>query len=78
MQAPRFERLPSDPFPLLQNGFVAAEVNIAGCDVVEALVAALMVIAIDQGFDLGLEVTPPAFWNCHSNSLRDAYRKCQN
>lgn len=35
MLAPRFECLLFDPFPELQNGFVAPEVNVGGCDVVQ-------------------------------------------
>ena len=57
MQASRFERLSFDPFPLLQNGFVAPEVDVRRCDVVQALVVALMVVVIDEGFDLGFEIT---------------------
>ena len=57
MQASRFERLSFDPFPLLQNGFVAAEVDIGRCDVVDALVIALMVVVIDEDFDLAFEIT---------------------
>ena len=41
MQASRFECFPFDPFSLLQNAFVPAEVDIGGCDVVEALVEVL-------------------------------------
>ena len=57
MQASRFERLSFDPFSLLQNGFVAAEVDVCGRDVVQALVVTLMVVMIHEGFDLGFEIT---------------------
>ena len=57
MQAWRFERLSFDPFPLLQDGFVSPEVDVRRCDVVQALVVALMVVVIDEGFDLGFEIT---------------------
>jgi hypothetical protein len=40
MQAPGFECFSFDPFPLLQNGFVASEVDVGGCDVAQALVVA--------------------------------------
>ena len=56
MQASRFECLSFDPFPLFQNGFVASKVDVGGCDVVQALVVALMVIMIDEGSDLGFEI----------------------
>ncbi len=57
MQAARFERLLFDPFSLLSNGFVPSEVDICGCDVVEALVISQMVVMVDEGFDLGFEIT---------------------
>ena len=44
MQAPRFECLSFDPFTLFQNGFVTAEVDVGGCDVVQALMVALMIV----------------------------------
>ena len=56
MQASRLECLPFDPFPLLQNGFVAPEVDVGGCDVVQALVIALVIVVIDEGFNLGFEI----------------------
>ena len=56
MQASRFERLLFDPFSLFQNGFVTAEVDIGWRDVVQALVIALVVLVIDKGFDLSLEI----------------------
>ena len=56
MQASRFERLSFDPFALFQNGFVTAKVDVGGCDVVQALVVALMVVMIDEGSDLGFEI----------------------
>ena len=50
MQAPCFECLTFDPFALFQNGFVAAEVDVGRRDVVPALVEALMVVVVDEGF----------------------------
>ena len=44
MQAPGFDCLPFDPFALFQNGFVTAEVDVGGCDVVQALMVALMIV----------------------------------
>ena len=57
MQASRFECFPFDPFSLLQNAFVPAEVDISGCDVVEALVEALVIVVINEGRNLSFEIT---------------------
>ncbi len=56
MQASRFECFSFDPFALFQNGFVAAEVDVCWCDAVDALVIALMIVVVDEGFDLRFEV----------------------
>ena len=56
LQAPLFECFLFDPFPLFQNEFVATEVDVGGRDVVQALVIALVIVVIDEGFDLGFEV----------------------
>jgi hypothetical protein len=48
MQASRFECLSFDPFPLLQDGFVASKVDVRRRDVVDALVIALVVVVIDE------------------------------
>ena len=37
-----------DLFPFSENGFVASEVDVCGCDVVQALVGALIVVL--QGY----------------------------
>lgn len=57
MHAPCFQSLLFDPFPLLQYGFVPSEIAIGRCNVVQAVVAELVVIVIDESFDLGLELT---------------------
>ena len=44
MQASRFECLSFDLFSFLQNGLVPSEVDVGGCDVVDALVLALVVV----------------------------------
>lgn len=41
MQAARFECFLFDPFAFYENGFVPAEVDIGGCDIVQALVITL-------------------------------------
>ena len=45
-----------DLFPFSQNGFVASEVDVGGCDVAQALVVTLIVVRIDEGFDLTYEI----------------------
>ena len=57
MQASRFECLSFDPFAPLENGFVTSEVDVRRRDVVQALVEALMVVVVDEGFDLRFEIT---------------------
>jgi len=57
MQASRFKCPSFDPFSLLQNGFVASEVDVGGRYVVQALMVALVVVVIDEGVDLGFEIT---------------------
>ena len=57
MQASRFECLSFDPFPLLQDGFVTPEVDVRRRDIVQALVEALMVVVVDEGFNLRLKIT---------------------
>ena len=45
-----------DLFPFSDDGFVAPEVDIGGCDVVQALVVALVVVVIDEGPDLAFKI----------------------
>ena len=56
LQAPLFDRLSLDPFSLQQDCLSAAEVNVCGSEIVEALVIAPMIVALDEGFDLGFEI----------------------
>ena len=56
-QAPGFDCFLFDPFALYENGFVPAEVDIGGCDIVQALVIALVIVVMDEGCDLSFEVT---------------------
>lgn len=56
MQASRFKGLLFDPFSLFQNGFVPSEVDIGWCDVAQTLVISLMIVMIDEGFNLGFEI----------------------
>jgi len=45
------------PFP--KDGLVASEVDVGGCDVVQALVITLVVVVIDEGPDLAINVAWP-------------------
>ena len=56
LQAPIFESLSLDPFSSLDDGWCPAEVGIGGCDVVEALVVALVVVILDEDLDLLFEI----------------------
>ena len=56
LQAPIFEGLSFDPFTLFEDGRRPAEVGVGGRHVVQALVVALVVVVLDEGLDLGLEV----------------------
>ena len=56
LQAPMFECLSLDPFSSFDDGGSPAEVGIGGRDVVEALVVALVVVMLDEGLDLLLEI----------------------
>lgn len=55
MQASRFECLSFDPFALLWNSFVASEVDVSGCDLVDALVIPLVIVVVDEGFGSELQ-----------------------
>ena len=46
-----------DLFPFSENGFVTSEVDVRGCDVVDALVVALMIVMIDKGFEITGQTT---------------------
>ena len=56
LQAPLFDGLSLDPFSLQQDGLAASEVDVGGCEIVEALVIARVVVALDEGRDLGFEI----------------------
>jgi hypothetical protein len=72
MQAWRFERLSFDPFPLLQDGFIAPEVDVRLRDVVRALVVALMIVMIDKGSEIFRQTALRA--QAHAN---DTQRRAQ-
>ncbi len=56
LQAPLFDGLSLDPFSLQQDGLAASEVDVSGREIVEALVIAHVVVALDEGLDLGFEI----------------------
>ena len=55
-QAPLFECFSFDPFSSLDDGCCSAEVGVGRCHVVEALVVALVVVMLDEGLDLALQI----------------------
>ncbi len=46
-----------DLFPFSDDGFVAPEVDVGGCDVVQTLMVSIVVVVIDEGPDLAFEIT---------------------
>ena len=56
LQAPLADCQCLDLRSLPQNCFVAAEVNVGGYDIVQALVVALVVVILDEGPDLAFKV----------------------
>jgi hypothetical protein len=55
-QAPLLDGLALDAFTLEQDGLAAAEVGVGRGQVVQALVVALVVVVLDEGRDLRLEL----------------------
>ena len=56
LQAPQFDSASLDPFSLQQDGLASAEVDVGRRKIVEALMIAAMIVALDEGRDLGLEI----------------------
>ena len=56
LQAPMFDGLAFDAFPFCEELFGPAEVGTRRGHISQALVVALMIIVLDEGADLGLEV----------------------
>ena len=56
LQADMFECLSLGLFPFSENGFIAAEVDISGCDVVKARVLSLVVVVVFECLDLAFEI----------------------
>ena len=57
LQALVLDGLSFDPFPFQQDGLAAPEVDIGGREVIQALVVAPVVVVLDEGADLGFEIT---------------------
>ena len=57
LQAALSDCLLLDFFSFSQNNFVSAEVDVGGCDVVQALVVSLVVVIFDEGPNLALKIT---------------------
>ena len=55
-QAPLLDGLALDAFALEQDGLPSAEVDIGRGEVLQALVVALVVVVLDEGLNLSLEV----------------------
>ena len=56
LQAALSDRLFLDLFPFSENGFIAAKVDVGGCDVVQVLVVSVVVLIFDEVTDLTFQV----------------------
>ena len=56
VQASVLDGLSFDPFSFQQDGIAAAEVDVGGRQVADGLVVTLVVVMIDEGVDLSLEI----------------------
>jgi hypothetical protein len=56
LQAPMFDGLSLDPFSSFDDGRSPAEVGIGRCHIVEALVVSAVVVMLDEGLDLLVEI----------------------
>ena len=56
VQAPMFDGLSLDPFSLFDDGLGPAEVGVSGRHVVQALMVTLVIVVLDEGLDLRLEI----------------------
>ena len=46
-----------DPFPFQQDDLAVPKVDIGGREIIQALVITLVIVVLDEGADLGFEVT---------------------
>ena len=56
VQAPALDGLSFDPFSFQQDGVASAEVDVGWCQIADGLVVTLVVVVIDEGLDLSLQV----------------------
>ena len=57
MQAPGLDSLSFDPFSLFQDGLSPSEVDIGSGQIIDALVIAVVVVVIHEGFNAGLKIS---------------------
>jgi len=57
LQAAVGNSLSFDPFPFCQDGWTASAVDIGWGEIVDALVVTAVVVVVDEGRDLGFELT---------------------
>lgn len=57
LQAPQVDSVFLDPFSLLQDLIATSEVDIGGCQVLQALMVSSMIVVADEPANLALEVT---------------------
>jgi hypothetical protein len=57
MQAPGLDSLSFDPFSLFPNGLSPSEVGIGRGQIIDALVIAVVVVVIHEGFNAGLRIS---------------------
>ena len=57
MQAPGLDSLSLDPFSLFQDGLSPSEVDIGRGQIIDALVIAVGVVVIHEGFNTGLKIS---------------------
>jgi hypothetical protein len=55
-QAALLESLPLDAFGVEQDGLAAPELNIDGREIVQSLLVARLIVVVDEGPDLRLEI----------------------
>src|SRR5690606_9264334 len=55
-QAALYDGFAFDPFPFQHDNVAAPEVDVGGCEIAKALVVSAVVVMIDEGRDLPLEI----------------------
>ena len=56
VQASGFDGLSFNPFSFQEDGLAAPEVDVGRCQIADGLVVTLVVVMIDEGIDLSLEI----------------------